>query len=299
MNALELEQLRQAVVKKEKNCILIAIVVALIVSLIAVRTVVSFISVMVSGIIFGGVFSAIFTHKLRNDFIKGYKELIILELFKSMFTDVTFDFQNGIPKSVIENTHMINMGDRYTSNDYMRAKYKNVQFEFSDIEIKEEYTDHDGNRRSITIFEGQWYIFDFNKKFKSDIQVCEKAFITAKRDNFSDGVRFKKVELEDIEFNKKFNVFAKNDLDAFYVLTPNTMEKIKELSNKITGKLLLCFIDNKLHIGLYNCKDLFEPKLYAKIDLDKNTKQAREEVKLITQFIDILDLDNNLFREEV
>lgn len=295
MDAYELERLRQVVVKKEIKCAIVIIAIGIVMLLLGLE----FSTVFVLCFVFGMMFTMIFTHKPRKEFVQTYKKTVILELFKSMFTDVTYDLDRGIPKSVIADTGMMNMGDRYHSNDYMTAKYKDVPFAFSDVKIEEEYRDSDGDTHYTTVFRGQWYIFDFNKKFKADIQVCEKNFSNARRGSLFSSERFKKIQLEDIEFNKEFKVFAKNDLEAFYILTPNTMEKIKEVNRKVRGALLFCFVNNKLHIGVDNNCDLFEPKIHAKIDIEKNTKQAREEIQFITHFVDILNLNNDLFRREV
>ena len=110
---------------------------------------------------------------------------------------------------------------------------------------------------------------------------------------------YNKVSMEDMEFNKEFKVYAQNELDAFYVLTPNCMEKIKELKDKTKGRLLLCFINNRLHVGLYNNKDLFEANIFKKINLEEEQNKTLNEMKIITEFVDTLDLDNDLFRREV
>lgn len=111
--------------------------------------------------------------------------------------------------------------------------------------------------------------------------------------------KFKKVELESLEFNKKFNVYAKEEIEAYYILTPNMMERILNVNEKIKGDLLFCFIDNKLHIGLYNNRDLFEPNIHKKINLERDTLKTMEELNIITNFIDLMNLDNDLFRREV
>lgn len=232
-------------------------------------------------------------------FKRAYKDVVVLTLFQETFTNVIYHPERGISETIIADTNMMHMGDKFYSNDYISAKYKNVPFEFSDVKIEEEYYDRDGNKHHQTIFLGQWYIFDFNKPFKTDVQVCERTFTNAKRGNFFDSNTFKKIELEDIDFNKKFNVYAQNELEAFYLLTPQTMEKIKELNNRLHGSILFCFINNRLHIGLYNNKDLFEPNILKKIDLQNNHQSVREDILLITSFIDILNLDNNLFRKGV
>lgn len=287
----ELERVR----KKARNKILIFIIIIVIIA-IPVFIIFNFLSFFV---VFIGIFISYFV--TRNDckaFYDMYKQEIVLTTFNKICTNVNFDVNNGIPYNVIASTEMMRMGDRYSSNDHITGMYKNINFEMADVHIEEESTDSDGDTTYYTIFKGQWYIFDFNKPFKANIQVCEKSFRNAKRKNLfvKKEEKFKKVELEDINFNKNFKVYAQNEFDAFYVLTPNTMEKIKEVNNKVKGHLLLCFIDNKLHIGLYNNKDLFEASVFKKVDLEKATKKTMEEISIITNFVDILSLDNDLFK---
>lgn len=294
MNKEDLELLRKKAVKKITIGTVITIIVSIIIFIIS-----SNFDLLLFPLIIGGIITSIASHKDVSLFKSTYKKSVILNIFKNLFTDIQYMPEKGISRSVLDSTNMIDTGDNFYSDDYMCAKYKNVSFEFSDVEIEEEYTDSDGDKHTVTIFEGQWYVFDFNKSFKADLQVCEKGFRNAKRGSFFGTKKFSKVELEDIEFNKEFNVYAQNSLDAFYVLTPGTMTKIKELNDKVKGKMLFCFINNKLHVGLHSGKNLFEPQLFKEINIEKNHKQAIEEVKTITHFIDVLDLDNDLFRKGV
>lgn len=294
MNKEELELLRKKAVKKITIGAVITIIISLIIFIISFNF-----ELLPYPLIIGAVITTIVSFKDVSLFKGAYKKSIILEIFKSLFTDVRYVPNMGISRAVLDSTNMIDTGDNFYSDDYVSAKYKDVSFEFSDVEIEEEYTDSDGDRHTVTIFKGQWYVFDFNKSFKADLQICERGFANARRGSFFGSKKFNKVELEDIEFNKEFNVYAQNNLDAFYVLTPSTMVKIKELNDKVEGKMLFCFINNKLHVGLHSGKNLFEPQLFKEINIEQNHKQTIEEVKMITHFIDVLDLDNDLFRKGV
>lgn len=247
-------------------------------------------------IVLGVLTTRLITSKDKKEFKKIYKKDITLETFKNIFTDIEYKPNSGLSKSVISGTEMMNTGDRYFSNDYISAKYKGINFECADVEIQEEYRDKDGDTSYVTIFEGQWFIFDFNKNFKANIQICEKSFRGAKRGGLFSNKVYQKVKMEDVDFNKEFKVFAENELDAFYVLTPNTMEKIKQLNNRLSGNLLFCLINSKMHIGLHNRKDLFEPNIYKKINLEEEKEKILNDIKIITEFVDVLDLDNDLFK---
>ena len=108
------------------------------------------------------------------------------------------------------------------------------------------------------------------------------------------------IEIESDAFNKKFNIYAQNAHDAFYILTPSLMEKIDNLEKRNKGKILLCFINNQLHVGLYDGKDSFEPSsCFKEINEEEELKRASVDIEQITMFVDELQLDNTLFRREV
>ena len=90
-----------------------------------------------------------------------------------------------------------------------------------------------------------------------------------------------------------------NEEDAFYIITPHFMEKISKLNDMCSGKLILCFINNQLHVGLYNNDDAFEAPNYFRIFSKKSAiKSIDKDIKLITMFVDELELDNDLFKSK-
>ena len=209
-----------------------------------------------------------------------------------------------MPYQTIASTKMMYMGDRYHSNDFISGKYKNIDFSQADVHIEEERErrDSDGNTETyyVTLFRGRWMIFDFNKTFKADLQVCQKGFGNNKAGGLFSKDVFHKVKMESSDFNKAFNIYAQSEHEAFYILTPALMEKIMKLDQMNSGKLLLCFINNRLHIGLYDGKDSFEhAPIWKKIDPEQTKSKIAADINQITMFVDELDLDNDLFRKEV
>ena len=257
--------------------------------------------------IIGIIIIAIITMGPSKDYSKAYKDYFVLRGLKEIITDLKYDPDSGMPSNAISSTHMMNMGDVYNSNDFISGKYKDVSFTQADVHIQEEYetTDSDGHTTThyVTIFRGRWMVFDFNKEFKANVQVAQKGFgnnRVKKRGLFSkkdDNSYYQNVKMESEEFNKRFKVYAQNEHDAFYILTPSLMEKIEKLDDDNKGKLLLCFINNRLHIGLYDNKDSFEaPSCFFKINEEKEINKTNGDIKVITQFVDQLNLDNTLFK---
>ena len=294
----QLEELRLKAVKKQNtiyivSAIITAIIIAILINIKAYPAIIPIIMVMLTISLLLANFI-----KEKKLFLKSYKEKIVIATLNSIFEDVHFDLEKGISKEVIRDTNMMSMGNTYYSNDYFYGKYKDIGFQCSDVTIKEVTTDGEGHTTTTTYFDGQWYIFEFNKNFKGSFQVCEKSFHYSKRQGglFSKEEKDEKIEMEDQEFNKQFKVFGTDPHSVFYVLTPNTIERIKKVNNEIPGSLLFCFKNSQLHIGVYNGKDLFEPKLRKKVNLQQDTQTTKSEINSILQFVDILRLDNDLFK---
>lgn len=253
-------------------------------------------------LVIGVIFSMLLTNKPRKRYRAAFKQAFVRHALESVFTDLTYQPDWGISYDTIAATKMMYMGDRYHSEDYICARYRNVRFEQSDVHIEEERqsTDSDGHTHTeyVTIFRGRWMIFDFNKQFRANVQIAQKGFRTAKRKRFfgKKETLFKKVEMESETFNKAFQVYAQDEHDAFYIITPAFMERIQNLAAHNKGKMMLCFVGNRLHIAIHDNKDSFEPgSVFKPIDEEKVTQKLRSEIEVITQFIDELSLDNNLF----
>lgn len=256
-----------------------------------------------ASIFIGLILTLLLSKKPSEKYKLAFKEVYVLKALKTIFTRLRYEPLNGIPKNVIYNTGMIKMGHRYSSNDLVIAMYKNIKIIQADVHIEErrERRNSKGNRETywVTLFKGKWMIFDFNKNFKANIQVKQKGFNNSKITNWWNEEKFKKVEMEDQEFNKNFTIYTQNEHDAFYVLTPSLMEKIKNLTKSMNGKMMFCFIDNKLHVGFSNGIDSFEPNIFKEIDEEKIIESLTKDIKVVTSFVDELDLDKDLFRREV
>lgn len=298
MNVTELEALR----KKARNNMLLGFGITLAITIVLVIIFKSPLMIAFP-LVLGFIFTNLINSKAQRKFSLALKETFVLKAFKSVFADLIYEPEKGIDESVIRNTGMINMGDRYSSNDYISGKYKNINVVLSDIHIEEKHETTDSNGHTsttwVTIFRGRWMIFDFNKTFKANIQVCQNGFGNSRLNNWASKTKYKKVLMEDQAFNNDFRTYAQDEHEAFYILTPSFMEKIKLLTSNISGKLLFCFINNKLHVGLQNNKDSFEHSIFKKINEEEYTNEISKDLKSITNFVDELSLDNDLFRKEV
>lgn len=232
-------------------------------------------------------------------FLQIYKgELIQSILAENLegYDDLRYLPEEGIAEEVVESTGMMLTGNRYYANDFVEGSCQGVRFAQSDVCIQNTvYVNNTAH--TDTYFSGRWMIFDFNKRFRSDLQVCEKDFRYARAYGgpFSKGEKMHTLETESVAFNRAFTIAAENDSEAFYILTPHFMEKLLEVKAKISGDLLFCFVDSQLHVAINDEYDSFEPNLNTPVDGEKIRRAVLEDMELIAELIHILRLDDRMF----
>lgn len=310
MNREELNKMQTKILKKNKICnytlgilLLLILFITLIIVINKRITFVFIIFIIFIEIIFGIAMMIIIKNIINGKdikiFNKEYKNIYVLNFLKQNFENIIYKPEEGISKKEIKKYNTLNLGDKFTSNDYICGTYKNVKFEQSDIHIQEKYEEEDKDGNKIitweTIFEGRYMIFDFNKNFKSNVQVISNDFIKRSLPRIKNN---KKVKLEDIEFNKMFKIYSEIEHDAFYILTPHFMEKIKKLYKELDAPIKLTFMKNKLHVAVNNGEDSFEYNVLNPINEEEIEQDIIKDIKLITDFVNELNLDNNLFKKE-
>lgn len=310
MNREELNKMQTKILKKNKICnytlgilLLLILFITLIIVINKRITFVFIIFIIFIEIIFGIAMMIIIKNIINGKdikkFNKEYKNIYVLNFLKQNFKNIIYKPEEGISKKEIKKYNTLNLGDKFTSNDYICGTYKNVKFEQSDIHIQEKYEEEDKDGNKIitweTIFEGRYMIFDFNKNFKSNVQVISNDFIKKSLPRIKNN---KKVKLEDIEFNKMFKIYSEIEHDAFYILTPHFMEKIKKLYKELDAPIKLTFMENKLHVAVNNGEDSFEYNVLNPINEEEIEQDIIKDIKLITDFVNELNLDNNLFKKE-
>ena len=248
--------------------------------------------ILLNIVVYGFILLVIKCSVGSKDYMSSYQNLyrkeIVNKVLTELFTDVKVNYDSGFKEDFLREVDLISIGDTYNVEDYYQGKYKNISFSSCDIYTDHREKDKDGDYHTVVDFYGQYFIFEFNKKFKGNVKIFQRD------SGFYEGLDTY-VEMEDEEFNKEFDVVADDAHLAYYILTPNFMEKLKKLNKKHTN-YRFAFVDNYLHIATYNDHDSFAVNPYKKLDIDKELENVREEVQDIIEIIDILDLDNELFK---
>ena len=233
------------------------------------------------------IFGKGYNGKAYENYKKLYKKHIVYNTLEKIFDDVKI-YDSGFSEKEIQDSNVVDMGTGFKSEDKFEGKYKDVPFAACDVTTWHEEDDDDGGSRTVIDFDGQYYVFEFNKKFKGNVIVTSNYSVSTKKN-------LETVEMENNEFNKMFNVYTDDQHLAYYILTPQLMEKIMELSDAAFD-FSCAFIGNKIHIACSHNVDLFEFDPYEELNKMKENKDIEKEISMVTQIIDSLDLNNDLFK---
>lgn len=239
----------------------------------------------------------------KKQYTNYYKSKLVTTIFKNTFQNLVYEPARGFDRSFIAGTGLVYMGNEYSSEDYISGEYKGVSFQRSDVTIEEETTstDSEGNTTTstTTYFSGRWFFVNFNKNFSRELMLVQKGFSYA---NEKKGIFTKKderrhaIEFENEAFNKVFSCYCQDDQEAFYLITPQIMESLLAYSGNSDGKILIGFKDNVVHIAIDNRTDMLEPHVLRAPSYERDIRPVEYEVSVIQSFIDLLNLDRNIFR---
>ena len=227
-----------------------------------------------------------------------YKELVVKKAAEGMFDNFQYSPKVGFDREEIRETGIMNMGNRYNSEDMVDGSYKGVTFRRADMYIAEH---HQSGKNSYTIvfLRGTWLSFTYNKRFLTDVQIMSNDFHhgNKKTSRFfvSEEDRRHKFETEDMTFNRLFTCTCQNDAEAFYLLTPRVMQMLQLLKSEFGCPYMVGFVNNRLHFAINSGKNNMEPPIMEGISYEREVEKTRRELKIIANIIDSLAIDRDIF----
>ena len=190
--------------------------------------------------------------------------------------------------------------DAWYSEDSIKLKHEEVSIEVEEAIIKKE-KGSGKRRRKVTIFRGLLIIAEMNKNFKG--QTIAKADLGKIGNWFGEKFsKLEKVSLEDPLFEKEFEVYSSDQVEARYLLTAAFMERIQklkdffqEMAGKGTGDFQFSFFGNDLMIMIPCSKNLFEPHPLTEPSISvEEVANFLQEMTYIFEVIDQLKLNMNI-----
>ena len=177
----------------------------------------------------------------------------------------------------------------FTSSSYddvFEGIYKDVGIEI----IEAEYDRGSGKNRT-TVFNGVIVKLDMNKNFEGHTVIKPDGIFHS-----SPNAALKHTTLEDVVFEKKFDVFTDDEVEARYLITTAFMNRLNNMQTAFKAQKVCCSFYNKyLLIALSTGKDLFSLcSLTKPIDDAQQYFQMYEEIVSIVKLIDHFKLNQRI-----
>lgn len=294
----QLEEQRLSIVKETKKDYrngffgILAMIVGFAIMMLATNIQVLGVIFIIIGILVAAIFFTIAGSKISK-FKSRLKLELVTTLLEEEFEGVTYAPNGKVRVSRIISTKTVKKPDRYSGEDYMKGTYKNIQFEVSDVDLKERHVHRDSKGHTHvtyeTYFKGRWYIYTFPKNFNKTLKIME-----ARGPMFANQ-GLVKVETESIAFNKKFDVYATDLEFGFYHITSSMLEKLMDFEKMHRGSILYCIQNNELHIGVNDRRDYMEIS-YRKPISRETLGDLLDQIELIPAVINEFRLYSTKFK---
>lgn len=220
----------------------------------------------------------------RKKYVKEYKNVLAVPVLKSMFGEVHYYPERGFTSEEFQAARLIKWRTdfRYRSEDLIEGVHRGVVFRQADVKIT--HTTGSGkNRRTVVDVNGRIWEFDCPRQVSSNVLIVKDYTHAALEYGLN------KIEMEDVDFNKKFDVYAEDEHSAFYVLTPHFMEYVKSLHRQ-DNAVYIGFDGEKLYFMQSGKGGIFEPS-DSKVDVHNEIEKAKQELQVIDKIIDVLQID--------
>jgi len=224
-----------------------------------------------------------------------FKSNVPGKIVKAVFgPNASYRMKAGWTYNYIRSIKLFRTGNIYETKDRISGEVNGVDFTVADVTSGQRTTHTDAKGHTYTTvtyyFQGIVAQYEFNsKRVKGSLEIRENeggagsSLIYSRKDN---------IDFEDIVFNRDFNVYSKDKLQAFYIITPQFIEAFKEIKRRIPGNLIFSIQDGRLIIAINGAHNNFDYSAKAK-SAEEMLESLIRELLPYKWFVDILNLDED------
>lgn len=249
------------------------------------------------GVIFWGIWAR------DKNFVADFKKELIERIIHFISPDLSYQPSNFIGVDSFERSRLFLTNiDRYNGDDYVSGKIDKTQFWFSEVKAEYKTTTSKGQTQWHTIFKGLFFVADFNKHFEGSTVVLPnrhgRSALARILQKVNLSRREKLVKLEDPEFNKYFVVYADDQIESRYVLSPSLMQRLIDFRKKNGNPLHISFVSSFLFLAIGYTKDLFEPSYFKSLTRFETVKPYFEDISLAVGIVEDLNLNTRIWTKQ-
>lgn len=232
-------------------------------------------------------------HKLRDTlaaehtaFYLEYKKNIAEPVLEHFFGEFQYKPSQGFSKKELSDFNLLNRFpsrlDSIISEDYIEGTYKGVGYRQADVKQEKSVNASDLYNETARL-NGRISVYEYKKNLNGDI------VIESHGSTYVDVRGMTKVEMENMLFNNKYDVYAANEQMAYYLLTPQFMEYLLQLD--VRRETAFRFSGNNIYVLRNGINGIFEVDMEKPLDLQYEIGKSYNELKEILDFVDIMNLD--------
>jgi hypothetical protein len=237
--------------------------------------------------------------------IDEYTSSIKIKIFPKIFTffgnDYIYHARGGeMHAESLEASGIIPYFELEENEDYIKGSYKGVGIRIVEAKLMRKSLSKRRflrlllrSKHPITVFKGIFILLDMNKTFSGNTIIKKDGGIIKNwlNDKFNG---LENVQLEDRIFEKHFQVYSSDQVEARYILTTSFMERLIELANLLKGSSIQCsfYKKNRILLMIPSILNRFEvSSIFYPATFKDDIKTILSQMDLIFQIIDTLKLN--------
>ena len=245
------------------------------------------------------VFGFLYKMKVAG-FSSLYKDFVVEKLVSFVDNSLRYNKLGMIPEYEYKKSRLFPQTiDRFSGDDLVSGKINGVDIRFSELHHEIKIENEKGKSYYKTVFQGIFFIADFNKNFHGKTVVLpdsSERFLGSFSHLFQSlSTRGELVKLDNPEFEREFVVYSDDQIEARYILSHSFMQNILELKKMVGKNLYISFINSKIYIAINFKEQLFEPKIYKKVTNFDDIKFYFQVISLSVDIVKYLSLDRKIW----
>ncbi len=226
---------------------------------------------------------------IRHYFLKDIKSRTKNHLVAGICRYVGWQFSEKVTEPpeldlLIENGLLPRSYDRVSFEDKMWGNAHGAAFEALECHMERE-DKSDDKTKWVTVFRGSLMALEFPREFMGRTVVLrDKGWFNRKKKS-----GMKRVGLVDPKFEKIFEAYGTDQVEARYLLTPDFMQRLVDLEESVDGKKIrFAFLNNLLLIAVETPNRFEAGSMRVPITDPKRTQDILNEVGAVYNVVDSL-----------
>lgn len=230
-------------------------------------------------------------------FNRAFKEKYVLQTLQAAggFESLRYDPSRGFSYQEVWDSCVVATGEQkyFKSEDLLLGSFQGMPFAYCDV-VTESLRRRGKRSRVETIFEGQILRFSLPEGSKwsfGHLQIFEKELLS----NLKGRTAPHKIQVEHEGFNRRFQVFAADEHNAFYLLTPQMLEQIVQFADAAGCQTALTFVGPYLYVAMNSRRSMFDASV--KEPFDKQRQAILADAGLMRRAGELLVLEADLLAQ--